>query len=134
MPGGIRRASDVGGGPAQLLPMVFARPREALAGARRVLAADPSPLDASIAQQVIGLVERTFGDAAAAVGRLRLAVRLARRSGSAVREADALAAFGVALIHSGRTRAGLANLDRAVRLARGADAARVRFRRARVLW
>ncbi|GAA3450511.1 hypothetical protein GCM10018962_23440 [Dactylosporangium matsuzakiense] len=131
------RSSDVAGraaGTAALLPMVFARPREAVAGARRVLAGDPAPLDASIAHQVIGLVERDFGDASAAVGRLLLAVRLARAAGSAEREADALAAYGVALIHVGRTRAGLARLDRAVHLARGAEAARVRFRRARVLW
>lgn len=114
--------------------MVFARPREALAGAHRVLAADPTPHDASIAQQVIGVFERDFGDASAAVARLRVAVRLAHRSGSAAREADALAAFGVALIHAGRTRAGLGTLDRAVRLAGGGEAARVRFRRARVLW
>ncbi|MFG2042959.1 CHAT domain-containing protein [Dactylosporangium sp. NPDC048998] len=126
--------SDAGGGPAELLPMVFARPREALAGAHRVLAADPTPHDASIAQQVIGVFERDFGDASAAVARLRVAVRLAHRSGSAAREADALAAFGVALVHAGRTRAGLATLDRAVRLAGGGEAARVRFRRARVLW
>ncbi|WP_433210186.1 CHAT domain-containing protein [Dactylosporangium sp. CS-047395] len=134
MPDRIRRASDLGGGPAQLLPLVFARPREALAAARRILAAHPSPHDASIAHQVIGLVERDFGDAAAAVGELRLAVRLARRAASAPREADALAALGVALIHAGRTRAGLSRLDAAVRLATGADAARARFRRARALW
>ncbi|MFI5911137.1 CHAT domain-containing protein [Dactylosporangium sp. NPDC051541] len=133
MPDRIGRAAGIAS-PALLLPMVFARPREAVAGARRVLAADPSPFDASIAQQVLGLVERDFGDAAAAVGSLHLAVRLARRSGSAEREADALAAYGVALIHSGRTRAGLTRLDRAVRLAAGAEAARVRFRRARILW
>ncbi|WP_433051201.1 CHAT domain-containing protein [Dactylosporangium sp. CS-033363] len=134
MPDRIRRASDLGGGPAHLLPLVFARPREALSGARRILAAHPAPHDASIAHQVIGLVERDFGDAAAAVVELRLAVRLARRAASAPREADALAALGVALIHSGRTRAGLSRLDAAVRLATGADAARVRFRRARALW
>ena len=122
------------GDPADLLPLVFSRPREALAGARAVLARDPSPYHASVAYQVIGLVERDFGDAPAAVGHLRHAARLARRSGSRDREADVLAALGIALVHCGRTTAGLHALQLAVAQSDGLTAARVRFRLAGALW
>jgi tetratricopeptide (TPR) repeat protein len=130
---GNRRAVRFAGAPANLLPLVFARPAEALAGARAVLAGRPPPADASIAYQVIGLVERDFGDARVAVGHLRRAARLARRSGSADREADVLGSLGVAIVHSGRTAAGLAVLADAAARASGLTAARMRFRRAAVL-
>jgi len=66
-----------------LLTLAFARPDEALARARRVLARHPGPYDASVARQTIGIVLRDFGDARAAIGELRAALRLARRAGSA---------------------------------------------------
>jgi len=114
--------------------MVFARPAQAVAGARAVLAGDPSPYDASIAHQVLGLWERDFGDAGAAISQLRRAVRLARRCGSGNREGDAMATLGVALVHRGRTAAGLSTLRKAVPRADGHTAARVRFRLAYSLW
>ncbi|MFC4585137.1 CHAT domain-containing protein [Sphaerisporangium corydalis] len=120
--------------PLDLLPMVFARPSEALAGARALLAASPSAYDASIAHQVTGIWERDFGDLTVAVGHLRRARSLARRSGSAGREADALAALGVAVVYTGRTAGGLRVLDAAVARGEGLTAARVLFRRGRVLW
>lgn len=124
----------VAGDPARLLPMVFSRPAEALAGARAVLAGGPPPSSASVAYQVIGLVERDFGNAQAAVGHLRQAARLARLAGSADREADVLAALGIALVHCGRTAVGLRALQQAVALSEGLTAARVRFRLAGALW
>ena len=114
--------------------MVFSRPAEALAGARAVLAGGPPPSSASVAYQVIGLVERDFGNAQAAVGHLRQAARLARLAGSADREADVLAALGIALVHCGRTAVGLRALQQAVALSEGLTAARVRFRLAGALW
>src|SRR5947208_585016 len=129
-----RIAVQFTGAPADLLPLVFARPAEALTGARTVLASRPSPEDASIAYQVIGLVERDFGDAAVAIGHLRRAARLARRSGSGNREGDVLATLGIALIHRGRTSAGLVTLAEAVAKSTGLTAARVRFRRGGALW
>jgi len=117
-----------------LLAGVYARPAEALSGARALLAGDPTPYDASVAYQVIGLVERDFGDATAALRPLRVAVRLARRSGSAEREGDVLASLGSALIYCGRSRAGLSTLDKAVRVTRGPASARVLFRRANARW
>src|SRR6202046_1810529 len=122
------------GDPADLLALVFSPPLQALAGARAVLARDPSPHSASVAYQAIGLVERDFGDASAAVGHLRRAAALARLSGSRDREGDVLAALGIALIHCGRTAAGLRALQLAVSTAGGLTAARVRFRLAGALW
>ncbi len=134
MPGDIRRTGKLAGDPADLLPMVFSRPAEALARARALLAGDLPPHDASIAYQVIGLVERDFGDVGASLRPLRQALRMARRSGSREREGDVLASLGIALIHCGRSAAGLSMLDGAARITRGQAAARVLFRRANALW
>jgi hypothetical protein len=118
----------------ELLPLALSRPKEALARARAVLAADPDPYAASIAHQTVGIVLRDFGDMDMAVHELHTAVRLAQRSGSPQREADVRATLGVALVFAGRTRAGLAALDAAVRQASGVLAARVLMRRASMLW
>src|SRR5208282_4415783 len=64
---------------------------------------------------------------------LRGALRLARRTGSADREADVLASLGLTLVHAGRTRDGLASFERAVQLARGVLAGQVLHRRGVVL-
>jgi tetratricopeptide (TPR) repeat protein len=117
-----------------LLPLVFARPDQARADAEALLARSPGPFEASIAHQVIGILERDFGDATAAVARLRTARRLAHRSGSADREADVLATLGIALVHAGRTRQGLDSLARGLSAAEWVTAARVPFRRAAILW
>src|SRR5687768_14817426 len=81
------------------------------------------PWTLSIARHVRGLVLREQGRLAEAVGELRWAVRLARRSEDVNRLADVRATLGAALIMDGRSRAGLAELDRAVE---GADDPRVR--------
>ncbi|MFD8816843.1 CHAT domain-containing protein, partial [Streptomyces sp. NPDC059627] len=114
--------------------MVFAAPGEALARAERVLRSDPSPLDASVAHQVIGIWQRDFGDLAVALDHLRRARDFAARADSADREADVLAALGVALVHAGRTRQGLAALDRGVARGSGHTRARVLYRRAFASW
>src|SRR6266545_531807 len=118
----------------ELLPLALSRPKEALARARAVLAADPEPYDASIAHQAIGIVLRDFGDVGVAVRELRTAVRLAGEAGSPEREADVLATLGLALVFSGRTRSGLAAFERAVRQASGLLAGRVLMRLALALW
>lgn len=104
---------------AALLPMVFADPGEALARARALLDADPDPLHASVAHQVIGIWQRDFGDLRLALHHLRRARELAARADSADREADVLATLGVALVHAGRTREGLAAFERGRRGAGG---------------
>jgi hypothetical protein len=90
----------------ELLPLAVARPHEALARARAMLAAHPPPLAASIARQAIGIVLRDRGDTAEAIEELRRALRLARAAGSTAREADVLATLGAALVFGGRPVAG----------------------------
>ncbi|WP_433920903.1 CHAT domain-containing tetratricopeptide repeat protein [Streptomyces canus] len=114
--------------------MVFAAPNQALARAEEVLGSDPSPLHASVAHQVIGIWQRDWGDMRIALDHLRRARDLAARAESADREADVLAALGVALVHAGRTRQGLAALERGVEVGSGHTRARVLFRRAYASW
>ncbi|WP_406164306.1 CHAT domain-containing protein [Streptomyces canus] len=114
--------------------MVFAAPNQALARAEEVLGSDPSPLHASVAHQVIGIWQRDWGDMRIALDHLRRARDLAARAESADREADVLAALGVALVHAGRTREGLAALERGVEVGSGHTRARVLFRRAYASW
>ena len=87
-----------------------------------------------MAHQAVGIVLREFGDVGAGVRELREALRLARRSGLAEREADVLATLGVALVFFGRTAAGLTALDRAFQRSSGVLAAQVQVRRAIVLY
>ena len=89
----------------------------------------PAPLDASVARQAIGIVLREYGDIDAAIGELRIARRLARRAGSADREADVLATLGVALVFAGRTVSGRNALDAAVRQSTGHLRGRMLLRR-----
>jgi tetratricopeptide (TPR) repeat protein len=114
--------------------MVFAAPNQALARAEEVLGSDPSPLHASVAHQVIGIWQRDWGDMRIALDHLRRARDLAARAESADREADVLAALGVALVVAGRTRQGLAALERGVEVGSGHTRARVLFRRAYASW
>ncbi|MGW3731378.1 tetratricopeptide repeat protein, partial [Streptomyces sp. NPDC000851] len=118
----------------ELLPMVFAAPNDALAGAERVLDTGPPPLYASVAHQVIGIWQRDFGDLRIALHHLRRARDLAARAESADREADVLGTLGVALVHAGRTRQGLAAFERGVLRGTGHTRARVLYRRAYVWW
>ncbi|MET9384365.1 CHAT domain-containing tetratricopeptide repeat protein [Streptomyces sp. NPDC002928] len=118
----------------ELLPMVFAAPNDALARAEGVLDADPPPLHASVAHQVIGIWQRDWGDMRIALRHLRRARDLAARAESAEREADVLGTLGVALVHAGRTRQGLAAFERGVGRGTGHTRARVLYRRAYSWW
>jgi hypothetical protein len=117
-----------------LLHLGGARPREATARARAILAGHPQPFEASVAYQVIGMVLRDFGDADAAITELRAALRMARAARVTARQADVLATLGAALIQAGHSRAGLAALDRALTLVSGEEAGQVLMRRAFNLW
>jgi hypothetical protein len=79
-----------------------------------VLSGQPDPYESSVAHQAAGIVLREFGDVEAGVSELRAALRMARRTGLADREADVQATLGVALVYAGRTTAGLTALDQAV--------------------
>jgi tetratricopeptide (TPR) repeat protein len=120
--------------PDHLLTLALSRPQEALAGASAVLATRPGPHAASIARQARGVVHRDFGDLALAIREFRAALRLARQSGRADREADVLASLGLALAFAGRSEQALAALDLAVEQSRGAAAGRVLIRRASMFW
>jgi hypothetical protein len=94
-----------------------------------ILRGRPSAYEASVAHQAAGIVLRDFDDVDSGIGELRKALRLARRTGLARREADVLASLAVALVVAGRSAAGLAASDGALRLSRGALAGRVMHRR-----
>jgi len=94
-----------------------------------VLAGRPGPHDASVAHQAAGIVLRDFGDVEAGLRELRQALRQARRTGSAERETDVLASLAVALFSTGRTAAGLAAFEAALRRSSGVLAAQVLYRR-----
>jgi tetratricopeptide (TPR) repeat protein len=117
-----------------LLLLALSRPREALARAHGILAGHPGPHEASIAHQAAGIVLRDIDDVSAGIRELRAALRLARRTGSAEREADVLGSLGPALVYSGRTAEGLAALDRAIQISTGITAGRVLHRRGMMLW
>jgi tetratricopeptide (TPR) repeat protein len=117
-----------------LLPLAYSRPSEALARARSVLAGRPGPHDASVAHQAASIVLRDLGDTEAAIREARAALRLARRTGSAEREAEVLASLGTAFVYAGRTAAGLAAFDQAVHRSTGVLTARVLTRRGVVLY
>lgn len=111
----------------------MSRPHDAIASARTLLAGAPATVEASIAHQAWGIGLRQLGDVTTAVREMRTALRLAERSGRSEREADVLATLGATLGRAGRSREGLARLDRAVDLSRGALTGRVLVRRADVL-
>jgi tetratricopeptide (TPR) repeat protein len=112
-----------------LVALASSRPWAALTRARAVLAGRPGPHDASVAHQAAGIALRDNGDVEAGVRELRQALRQARRTGSAERETDVLAGLGVALFFAGRTAAGLAAFEAAVRRSSGVLAAQVLVRR-----
>ncbi len=76
---------------------------------------------------------REWGDVRAGIGEFRAALRLARQTGRAEREADVLASLAVALVYAGRTAAGLATFDRALKLSTGVQTGRVLHRRSLAL-
>jgi len=128
----VRGGGAAAAGPCEvddLVALASSRPWVALARARAVLAGRPGPHDASVAHQAAGIVLRDCGDVEAGVRELRQALRQARRAGSAEREADVLAGLGVALFFAGRTAAGLAAFEAALRRSSGVLAAQVLYRR-----
>ena len=118
----------------RVLQLAMSRPREALILARQIIAENPGPDEASIAHQAAGIVLREVGDLAAGIRELRIALRLARQSRRAEREADVLASLGGSLVYAGRTTEGLAAFSRAIDLSTGALAGRVLHRRGTALW
>ena len=98
----------------EMLALAIADPRRAEAWAARMLSEDADPWTLSVARHARGIVLRDRGLLEPALVELRLAVRLARRSGDVDRESDVRATLGSVLALVGRTAAGLEQLDRAV--------------------
>ena len=122
-------------GPDYLLVLAHSRPAEALVRARAVLShrLPAAAAQVSIAHQAAGISLRDLGQAQAGLGELRSALRSARASGQAQREADVLASLGITMALVGNTTRGMGYLDDAVRMAQGVLAGRVLMRRASAL-
>ncbi len=120
--------------PDELLALALARPSEALAAARAVLAQHPSPSQAAVAHQAAGVVLRDFGDIGEAIEELKAAYRFARKAGNADRECDVLASLGIARLLAGQTQRGLSILDTVLTGSRGVPAGRILIRKVNALW
>ena len=116
-----------------LLVLTHSRPAEALSQARALLSRHPTAAEASIARQAAGIALRDLGHFDEALAEMRRALRSAQASGDPQRQADVLATLGLSMGLAGDTTRGLAHLNRAVRLAQGAQAGRVLTRRANAL-
>ena len=120
--------------PDELLALALSRPSEALAAARRVLAANPTAAQAAVAHQAVGVVCRDFGDMGEAIKEFKNARRFARKAGDLARETDNSASLGLAWVLSGQPQRGLSALDTAVLGSRGPAAGRILIRRVSALY
>jgi tetratricopeptide (TPR) repeat protein len=120
---------------SHLLVLTHSRPAEALVHARALLSRRPpiGATEASMAHQAAGIALRDLGHPEDGLAELRRALRSARASGQAQRQADVQASLGVTMAKAGSPARGLAHLDRAALVARGVLAGRVLMRRASVL-
>ncbi|WP_374456503.1 CHAT domain-containing protein [Nocardioides sp.] len=116
----------------EVLRTLFADPAAARDRAVEELIPDPDPGIASIGHQIVGIVLRDTGETDDALRHLRQALALARRA-DREREGDVRATLGTTLVFAGRTRQGLAHLDRATEELTGVPLARALVLRARVL-
>jgi tetratricopeptide (TPR) repeat protein len=120
---------------SHLLVLTHSRPAEALAQARALLSRRP-PISAaatSMAHQAAGIALRDLGHPEDGLAELRRALRSARASGQAQRQADVRASLGLTMALAGDTARGLGHLDSAAQVARGVLAGRVLMRRADAL-
>ncbi|KRB76241.1 hypothetical protein ASE01_14630 [Nocardioides sp. Root190] len=116
-----------------LIALAVDNPPAARRRAEQVLAARPDAAALSTAHQCLGIVARDEGRTGPALAHFRKAMRAAEELGSPDRHHDIRASYGVALFLAGRTRAGLVELDAALRGSSGELAARVGMRKANVL-
>ena len=107
-------STEGGSSVADLLGLAIAEPDRAEREAGEILASSPGPWEESVAHQARGIVLRDRGLLDEGLAELRRALRLAQRSGDRDREADVRATLGLTLVLSGRSDAGLEQLQRAV--------------------
>jgi len=113
--------------------LAISQPSLALATAHRVLASNPDARADSLAHHAIAIVERDRGRTDEALSHARLAARSAHRAGPE-REAEVRATLGTTLAFTGATTRGLAELNRALSLSRGAARHRVLHLRGCTYW
>lgn len=117
-----------------LLLLAMSDPAAAEAQAAALLSSTTDRWLQSVARHARGLAWREQGYLAQALPELRSALRLAAVTGDPDRESDVRATLGIAYAMAGRTRVGLAQLDRAAREATSPPlVARVLMRRGYVL-
>src|SRR4051812_34597373 len=133
VPNGRHPADDDAVALDQLLALALSRPQEALIRARTLLTTRPPPSVAAVAHQAVAVVLRDFGDIEEALAEFRAALRATTRAGDTVRESDVRASYGFALVLSGQSRRGLAQIEAATQATRGRAAGRIRLRQAGAL-
>lgn len=101
----------------QLPVRAMSNPRAAAAQARSVLAASPSPREATYALHALGIIERDNGQVGHALRHFRRGLRLARDANLADRASDLGASLGTALALSGRRQEALRAFDDAMKAA-----------------
>jgi tetratricopeptide (TPR) repeat protein len=121
---------------AEALRLVLAEPRRARTLAERALrrALDDGDDDAaSTAERALGLAAKEVRDVDRAVEHYRRAIAIAERARLDVRAAEARMSLSLALTYRGQARQGLREADRAARVLRGEEAARLQMQRALIL-
>uniref|UniRef100_UPI002B26C828 CHAT domain-containing protein n=1 Tax=Nocardioides sp. TaxID=35761 RepID=UPI002B26C828 len=113
-----------------LLALALSRPDDALRRSSHLIAGSPDTGTASYAHQAAGIVHRDRGDTDTALSELRVALSYAVKSRDDARITDVRATLGATLVASGRSVAGLTQLDLAEQQAAGLLRARVLLRRA----
>ncbi len=121
------------GGMQDLLELALDDPERAEQAARDLLESSDDPSALSYAHQCLGIVWRDSGKIPDAVRELGLGLNAARTAGLLDRERDVRATLGTTLVVAGRSRKGLAQLDRALDGAYGELGAKIRMRKAGVL-
>jgi tetratricopeptide (TPR) repeat protein len=115
------------------LDLVFGDPIAAARAARDVVTGAVDVETRTVALRALGLALAETDELAAAAGTLRRAITLARRHRLAAREAQARLSLAGVLVRRGDTTGALRQLDAAVPVASGVDAARVAAQRGLVL-
>lgn len=114
----------------ELLSLAIEDPETAWVTAEQVLAESPGPLARSYAHQCLGIVLRDRGQTEPALLHLRTALRAALATDVPDRVRDVRASYGATLVLCGRSRSGLAQLERAAHGATGEVGAKIAMRMA----
>jgi tetratricopeptide (TPR) repeat protein len=121
---------------AEAIRLVLARPQRArtlATSALRRAQAEGDPDTASTAERALGLAAKEFRQVDLAVEHLERAIEIAERADLGVRGAEARMSLSLVLTYRGDAKAGLREADRAARVLRGEEGARLQMQRAVIL-